>query len=59
MVAEPSAGLTKLILGALGYVYGVTGFDGPDGELVPTALLAVTVKVYATPTDRPPNTTEL
>jgi hypothetical protein len=43
------------IVGAPGTVgtAGVTLFDAPDAELVPTALVAVTVKVYAVPLVRP------
>jgi hypothetical protein len=41
------------IVGAPGTVAGVTLFDAAEGALPPTALLAVTVKVYAVPLARP------
>jgi hypothetical protein len=34
-------------------VVGVTGFEGDDAGPVPTALVAVTVKVYVSPANRP------
>ena len=40
-------------VGAPGTVAGVTLFDAADGALVPIALVAVTVKVYAVPLVRP------
>jgi hypothetical protein len=40
--------------GAVGSVEGITAFEGLDGSLEPSALLAVTVKVYDTPFVRPP-----
>ena len=36
-------------VGAPGTVAGVTAFDGAEAGPVPTALVAVTVKVYAVP----------
>jgi len=36
-------------VGAPGTVAGVTLFDAADAALVPTAFVAVTVKVYAVP----------
>jgi hypothetical protein len=39
--------------GALGWVDNVTEFDGVDAAPVPTALVAVTVNVYASPFVRP------
>ena len=63
MIAEPPllVGGVKLIfacalpavavpmIGAPGTVPGVTEFDGAEAGPVPTALVAVTVKVYAGP----------
>jgi hypothetical protein len=43
-VAEPNR-----LHGHVGPALGVTGFDGVEAELVPTALVAVTVNVYAVP----------
>src|ERR1700682_4061246 len=40
-------------VGAPGTVAGVTLFDAADGALIPIALVAVTVKVYAVPLVRP------
>jgi len=37
------------MVGAPGTVPGVTEFDGAEAGPVPTALVAVTVKVYAVP----------
>ena len=45
--------LAATIVGAPGTVAGVTVFDGADAGPVPTALVAVTVKVYAAPLVRP------
>ena len=39
--------------GALGIVKGVTLLDASLAELVPATLVAVTVKVYAVPLERP------
>ena len=39
--------------GALGTVAGVTRLDEADGKLLPIALVAVTVKVYAVPLVKP------
>jgi hypothetical protein len=41
------------IVGASGAVAGVTELDALDAVLVPNALVAVTVKVYAVPFVRP------
>ena len=41
------------IVGAPGTVAGVTEFDGAEAGPGPTALVAVTVKVYAVPLTRP------
>ena len=41
------------IVGAPGTVAGVTLLEAPDGEPVPTALVAVTVNVYAVLLVRP------
>ena len=43
--AMPAVALT--LVGAPGTVIGVTAFDAADAGPVPTALVAVTVKVYA------------
>jgi len=37
----------------VGVVAGVTEFEAAEAEPVPTALVAVTVKVYAVPLVRP------
>src|SRR5947209_20508256 len=49
--ALPAIAVTPV--GAPGTVIGVTAFDGADGGPVPTALVAVTVKVYDVPLLRP------
>jgi hypothetical protein len=41
------------IAGAPGTVAGVTLFEGADASPVPTAFVAVTVKVYAVPLASP------
>ena len=41
------------IVGAFGAPAGVTLFDGAEGELGPTALVATTVNVYAVPLVKP------
>jgi hypothetical protein len=41
------------IVGASGTVAGTTELVVPDEELVPTALVAVTVKVYVVPFVKP------
>jgi hypothetical protein len=43
-------------VGAPGTVATVTGFDAADAGPVPTAFVAVTVKVYAVPLVRPETT---
>jgi hypothetical protein len=43
----------KAIVGAPGTPAGVTLFDGADADPPPTALVAVTVKVYAVPLASP------
>ena len=45
--------LAAPIAGAPGTVAGVTLFDGADGALFPTAFVAITVQVTATPFVRP------
>ena len=40
------------IVGAVGTVAGVTLFDAADGALLPIALVAMTVNVYAVPLAR-------
>ena len=44
------------IVGAPGTVAGVTLFDAAEAAPVPTAFVAVTVKVYAVPLVRPVTT---
>jgi hypothetical protein len=44
------------MVGANGTVVGVTELLEADAELVPTALVAVTVNVYAVPFERPVTT---
>ena len=45
IVAWPTPAVAVPIVGAPCTVAGVTEFDEAEGELVPTALVAVTVKV--------------
>src|SRR6476646_4515138 len=45
--------VTLVIVGGSGTAAGMTGRDGGEALLVPTALLAVTVHVYAAPLVRP------
>ena len=45
--------------GAVAAGEGVTPAEGDDGELVPTILVAVTVKVYTVPLARPVTTSGL
>jgi hypothetical protein len=54
-VAEPSPAVAVTPVGAPGTVgpVGVTEFEGSEGAPVPTALVAVTVNVYAVPFVRP------
>jgi len=54
-VACPLPGVALTLVGALGTVAldGVTGAVATEDALVPTALLAVTVKVYAVPLTSP------
>jgi hypothetical protein len=54
--AEPSPAVADTPVGASGAVagaVGVTDADAADAGLVPTALVALTVKVYAVPLLRP------
>ena len=53
-VAETPVGADGTVGGA-----GVTGADGVEGGPVPTALVAVTVNVYAVPLVNPPTTTDV
>lgn len=55
-VAWPLPPIALTETGALGAVAGVTELLVPDGVLVPTAFVAVTVNVYAVPFVRPPMT---
>ena len=49
--ASPATAVT--VTGASGTPAGVTDPEGSDGSLVPTSLVAVTVKVYAVPLATP------
>ena len=53
IVACRSPRVTPVIVGIFGIVAGVTALLAVEAELVPTSLVAVTVKVYATPFVRP------
>ncbi len=53
MVACPFPAVAVPIVGAPGTVAGVTELLALEAELVPIALVAVTVKVYAVPFVRP------
>jgi hypothetical protein len=53
IVASPFPPVATTLVGALGVVAGVTELLVPDGMLVPTALVAVTVNVYAVPLFKP------
>jgi hypothetical protein len=55
--AFPGAAVTAV--GAPGTVAGVTAADATDAGPVPTALVAVTVNVYAVPLERPGTTIEV
>ena len=46
-------GIAVTPVGAPGTVTGITGLDGAEAGPVPTALVAVTVKVYAVPLVKP------
>ncbi len=48
-----SPGVAVADVGGSGTAAGVTAFDVLDGDPVPTALVAVTVNVYAVPLVRP------
>ena len=55
-VAEASPAVAVPMVGAPGFVTttaGVTALEAPEGALVPSALVAVTVKVYVVPLVRP------
>ncbi len=45
MVAEASPRVAVTEVGAVGVVAGTTGVDAVEGSLVPTELVAVTLKV--------------
>ena len=47
--AEVFPGMAVTVVGAPGTPAGVTLFDTPDAEPVPTAFVAVTVNVYGVP----------
>ena len=53
MVAWVSPTVAAPMTGGPGTVAGVTLFDMADGALLPTALVAVTVKAYAVPLAKP------
>ncbi len=53
MVAWPLPAIAVPIVGALGTVAGTTELLVPEEVLVPTAFVAVTVKVYVVPLVRP------
>ena len=53
MVACPSPGVPDTAVGAPGTANGVTAADADDTAPVPTALVAVTVNVYAVPLPNP------
>jgi hypothetical protein len=53
IVASPFPRVAVPIIGAPGTAAGVTELLVPDEELVPTTLVAVTVKVYDTPLVNP------
>lgn len=53
IVASPSPLVAVPIVGASGTVAGVTELLALEAEPVPTALVAVTVNVYAVPFDKP------
>jgi hypothetical protein len=60
MVALASPATADTLVGAPGGVgAGVTGLEGPEAGLVPTALVAVTVNVYAVPFCSPGKTSGL
>jgi len=48
--------IARRFTGASGTVAGVTLFDGADTALLPTALVAITLHVTATPFVNPPTT---
>lgn len=53
IVAEPVPAVATMLVGASGIVDGTMELLVPDGVLVPTELVAVTVKVYVVPFVRP------
>ena len=53
IVAWPLPAVAVPIAGAPGTVFGVTLLDAAEAVPVPTAFVAVTVKVYAVPLVRP------
>jgi hypothetical protein len=59
MVACPLPEVALTLVGASGVVAGVTELLAEEAELVPSALLAVTVKVYGEPLLRPFTTTDV
>ena len=56
---EPSAGVIVEMVGAPGTPKGVTWLDGSDDAPLPTALTAVTRKMYAVPSVRPVTVAEV
>src|SRR3954452_12203031 len=55
----PSAVVSRSPLGGFGGPYGTTCSVAADGSLLPTALSAVKVKLYAVPLVRPGTVTEV
>jgi len=53
IVASRLPAMALTLVGALGAVAGVTELLVADGILVPTAFVAVTVKVYVVPFESP------
>ena len=53
IVASPSPPTALTPVGEPGIAAGVTELDALDAVLVPTAFVAVTVKVYAVPLESP------
>jgi len=47
------AGVATTLVGGSGTVAGVTAFDALDAGPAPAAFVAVTVKVYSVPFERP------
>ena len=52
---RPTSGTARVIVVGNGGPAGITVFDGALAWLLPTSLVAVTVKVYGVPLVRPAN----